>query len=175
MCLAFLVLPLLLSSIPFNKEYTLVMLCSYVCFLMCLTSLVLPLLLFSIPFNKEYLLDGGLKKRSQTVKPRFYPNGLYANYALSQDDDSTIDVEACPKCGVVTLVYDCTNGSCQNPSECRGCDLCILRCDVCGKCVDGKSERIFVLNKHVPSGVDMQCVDCVACEPPRISRRRIAI
>ena len=123
----------------------------------------------------NYLLDGGLQQRSQRVKPRFYPNGRYADYALSQDDDSTIDVEACPKCGVVTLVYDCTNGSCQNPSECRGCDLCILRCDVCGKCVDGKSERIFVLNKHVPSGVDMQCVDCVACEPPRISRRRIAI
>ena len=106
MCLAFLVLPLLLSSIPFNKEYTLVMLlCSYAFLLMCLTSLVLPLLLFSIPFNKEYLLDGGLKKRSQTVKPRFYPNGRYGDYALLPDDDHTIDNEACLKCGGVTLVF----------------------------------------------------------------------
>ena len=123
----------------------------------------------------NYLLDGGLQQRSQTVNHGFIR--MFDMWILSFHRMMTeqIDVEACPKCGDVTVVYDCTNGSCQNRRECRGCDLCILRCDVCGKCVDGKSERIFVLNKHVPSGVDMQCVDCVACEPPRISRRRIAI
>ena len=184
MCLAFLVLPLLLSSIPFNKECTLVMLCSYVCFLMCLTSLVLPLLLFSIPFNKEYLLDGGLKKRSQTVKPRFYPSGCYADFALLPDDDRTIDLEACPKCGGVALVYDCTNESCQNQrdhtaTECRACYLCIPRCDVCGKCLHGEYVDIYYLERR--------CLDCARTygsddwveleiyKLPRISTRRIVV
>ena len=122
----------------------------------------------------NYLLDGGLQQRSQRVKPRFYPNGRYADYALSQDDDSTIDVEACPNCGDVTLVYDCTDESCQSQRDCRGCDLCIPRCDVCGKCIDGEST--LVLNANVPFSVDMRCVDCVRTyEPPRISRRRIAL
>ena len=54
----------------------------------------------------NYLLDGGLKQRSQKVKPRFYPNGGYGDYALLPDDDRTIDNEACLKCGGVTLVFD---------------------------------------------------------------------
>ena len=37
----------------------------------------------------NYLLDGGLQQRSQTVKPRFYPNGRYVDFELSQDDDRT--------------------------------------------------------------------------------------
>ena len=132
----------------------------------------------------NYLLDGGLKQRSQTVKPRFYPSGHYADFALLPDDDRTIDLEACPKCGGVALVYDCTNESCQNQrdhtaTECRACYLCIPRCDVCGKCLHGEYVDIYYLERR--------CLDCARTygsddwveleiyKLPRISSRRIVV
>ena len=63
----------------------------------------------------NYILDGGLQKKSHSVKPRFYPNGRY--YSLSYDDDSTIDIEACPRFGNARLVYDCTNESFQKQKD----------------------------------------------------------
>ena len=132
----------------------------------------------------NYLLDGGLKQRSQTVKPRFYPSGHYADFALLPDDDRTIDLEACPKCGRVALVYDCTNESCQNQrdhtaTECRACYLCTPRCDVCGKCIHGEYVDIYYLERR--------CLDCARTygsddwveleiyKLPRISTRRIVV
>lgn len=115
----------------------------------------------------NYLLDGGLQQKSHSAKPRYYPNGRY--YSLSYDDDSTIDIEACPICGNARLVYDCTNESCQKQKdqtvrECRACTFCIARCDECGRCIDGSEyEETFCL--------DMLCADCVRdSQLPRIRR-----
>lgn len=103
----------------------------------------------------NYLLDGGLQQKSPSVKPRFY-NGRH--YSLPYDDGSTIDIEACPKCGSARLVYDCPNESCQNQADhtvrqCRACTFCIARCSECGRCIDGEYEETFCL--------DMRCADCV--------------
>lgn len=113
----------------------------------------------------NYLLDGGLQKKSQSVKPRFY-NGRYCS--LSTDDDSTIDIQVCPRCGDATRVYDCPNSGCQNQAdhtvrECRACTFCIARCCDCGRCIDndGEYEETF----HF----EMRCADCVrASEVPRM-------
>lgn len=68
-------------------------------------------------------------------KPKFY--SWVKPYILS-DDDRALDIETCPKCSEVSLVYDCPLKSCREKREaaqsCRGCIGCIHRCSVCGCC-----------------------------------------
>ncbi|GLT38383.1 hypothetical protein SLA2020_126390 [Shorea laevis] len=91
-----------------------------------------------------------LKKR----KPHFYHRG---NFYLSCEDDRAIDVEMCPRCQNLKLVYDCPLESCQGKEHatqvCRGCTLCIARCVQCGRCIyDNEYEETFSL--------EWICSDC---------------
>lgn len=86
-------------------------------------------------------------------EPRFYG---WNNSALSSDDDRSIDIEACPKCERVGLVYDCPTEICQskNSQPCRACLLCIERCVRCGCCFsDSDYEETFCL--------DSICLPCL--------------
>ncbi|KDP46340.1 hypothetical protein JCGZ_10180 [Jatropha curcas] len=88
-------------------------------------------------------------------KPRFYRLGeLY----LSCDDACAIDIEICPKCQKLKLVYDCPAESCQGKDQanqsCRACTLCIARCINCGSCIkDCDYEETFCL--------DFLCLVCL--------------
>ncbi|XP_057846154.2 uncharacterized protein LOC131055854 [Cryptomeria japonica] len=101
----------------------------------------------------KYLMDGGSQKRSQVVKPHFYPYGHHYS-----DDDCLIDVEECPKCGKARLVYDCTLESCQGKG-CRGCIFCISRCRKCGRCIDALHDDY---EETMPI-YDLLCADCSLC------------
>ncbi|OVA20476.1 F-box domain [Macleaya cordata] len=86
-------------------------------------------------------------------KPRFY-NG---HYSLPYDDDRAIDIEICPRCQNLRLVYDCPAESCQGKQAdsqlCRACTICIARCFQCGRCInDGEYEETFCL--------ELLCSDC---------------
>lgn len=102
-----------------------------------------------------YLLGADNPKQRKDHKPRFYRGG---HFYLSCDDDRAIDIEACPRCQKVKLVYDCPAESCQkkqHPSTqlCRACVLCIARCIHCGRCIkDCDYEETFCL--------DPLCLDC---------------
>ncbi|OWM76184.1 F-box protein SKIP14 [Punica granatum] len=88
-------------------------------------------------------------------KPHFYNRG---NLYLSCDDDRTIDIEMCPRCQKMRLVYDCPAEVCQGKKHgaaqvCRACTLCIVRCVQCGRCInDGEYEETFCL--------EVLCSDC---------------
>ncbi|KAL9226303.1 hypothetical protein vseg_002133 [Gypsophila vaccaria] len=87
-------------------------------------------------------------------KPHFFRRGAIDS---SCDDDRAIDVELCPKCKMVKLVYDCTTESCQGKEQsahlCRACIQCIKRCYQCGRCIDNVvHEEDFFL--------DYVCSDC---------------
>lgn len=76
---------------------------------------------------------------------------------LSSDDDRAIDIEACPKCQKLRLVYDCPSEGCREnrvaSQACRACRLCIPRCYECGCCInDCEYEETFSL--------DLRCSDC---------------
>ncbi|XP_076893061.1 F-box protein SKIP14-like [Bidens hawaiensis] len=62
------------------------------------------------------------------------------------DDDRSIDVEICPRCQNLRLVYDCPAGGCQPKDQCRACIICIPRCAECGRCVhNSEYEETFSL------------------------------
>lgn len=106
-------------------------------------------------FTKEHL--GNLQKmvgvrtedQSSSRRPQYYHLKHHASF---HDDDRAIDVEECPKCTNVRLVYDCTRERCQqrkglNFQDCRACILCIVRCEACGGCItDNDYEETFSLD-----------------------------
>ncbi|XP_022997577.1 F-box protein SKIP14-like [Cucurbita maxima] len=96
-----------------------------------------------------------------THEPRFYRGGTHLP---SCNDGRAIDIERCPKCTNMRIVYDCPVVGCKgikegdtnpdaNTQKCRGCTLCIARCDWCGRCIDETvHEETFSL--------DLRCIDC---------------
>jgi hypothetical protein len=87
-------------------------------------------------------------------KPQIYHGG---NPYLTCDDDRAIDIEVCPRCQEMKLVFDCPAESCQGKQQadqlCRACTLCIARCFSCGCCIKGHDyEETFCL--------DLLCLDC---------------
>uniref|UniRef100_A0A7N0TFF6 F-box domain-containing protein n=1 Tax=Kalanchoe fedtschenkoi TaxID=63787 RepID=A0A7N0TFF6_KALFE len=54
-----------------------------------------------------------------------------------QPSPPPIDVDLCPKCCEVRMVFDCPGEACkQEERKCRGCRYCVVRCEDCGVCVD---------------------------------------
>ncbi|CAN6464178.1 unnamed protein product [Victoria cruziana] len=90
---------------------------------------------------------------SEVLKPQYYHIGCAP---VSHDDVRKLDVEICPRCENVRLVYDCPDEGCntKRPADkvCRACTFCIARCVHCGRCVkDGEYEETFSLDLLCPS------------------------
>lgn len=85
----------------------------------------------------KFLLGADNHVQLRAPKPRYFHGGL--SY-LSCDDDCAIDIEACPRCQRLSLVYDCPVESCQGKHQkaqmCRACILCVTRCISCGCCLE---------------------------------------
>ncbi|KAH7570914.1 hypothetical protein JRO89_XS05G0221800 [Xanthoceras sorbifolium] len=83
----------------------------------------------------------------------------YRNSPLNKEVDRNIDVEICPRCDEVRLVYDCSRAVCKRirkasfRADCRGCDICIPRCVECGGCVESEDMELAVC-------FDVLCSDC---------------
>lgn len=95
------------------------------------------------------------KEAPNARKPHFYVRG---NIYVLFDDNRPIDVEVCPKCQKLRLVYDCPFEGCRTkdgtPDSCRACSLCIARCIQCGRCIsDNEYEETFCL--------ELLCADCL--------------
>jgi hypothetical protein len=101
-----------------------------------------------------FLLGPDSHIQQNAHKPHFYHRG---NLYLSCEDDRAIDIEMCPRCQNLRLIYDCPVEGCQgkeHPSQaCRACSLCIARCVQCGRCInDSEYEETFCL--------ELLCSDC---------------
>ncbi|KAJ8615661.1 hypothetical protein MRB53_035033 [Persea americana] len=83
---------------------------------------------------------------------------FHSGYSLSsRNDEWPLDIEMCPRCQKLRLVYDCPVQSCQGKQiatqQCRACTFCIARCVQCGRCVnDSEYEETFCL--------DLLCLGC---------------
>lgn len=102
----------------------------------------------------KVLLGVDSSKLPSTRKPRFFQGD---QLSVSSDDDRAIDIEICPKCQQLRVVYDCPSESCQNKKStaqlCRACTICIKRCINCGRCLNNcEYEELF--------SFDLLCLDC---------------
>ncbi|XP_039061430.1 F-box protein SKIP14-like [Hibiscus syriacus] len=102
----------------------------------------------------KLLLGKHNSMQSGEPKPQFFCQGQ--SYLMS-DDDRAIDIEVCPRCQKLKLVYDCASQRCRRTNHaaqlCRACILCIARCIRCGCCFkDCDYEETFTL--------DLLCFNC---------------
>ncbi|KAL2547170.1 F-box protein SKIP14 [Forsythia ovata] len=102
----------------------------------------------------KLLLGADSHNLENNQRPHFYGRG---SFYLPCDDDRAIDIETCPRCEKLRLVYDCPAAGCQvkdqAPKACRACTLCIVRCAQCGRCInDTEYEETFCL--------ELLCWDC---------------
>uniref|UniRef100_A0A7N0TX61 F-box domain-containing protein n=1 Tax=Kalanchoe fedtschenkoi TaxID=63787 RepID=A0A7N0TX61_KALFE len=104
-------------------------------------------------FDELKLLVASEKNLGYSPKPHFYGRDTYY---LPSDDDRSIDIEVCPICQNLRLVYDCPNEDCRGgelSQTCRACTFCIQRCIQCGQCIN---DSVFVENFCL----EYLCVDC---------------
>ncbi|KAJ4849304.1 hypothetical protein Tsubulata_046517 [Turnera subulata] len=106
----------------------------------------------------KFLLGMDSQLQQNLRKPHVYHRG---NFYLSCEDDRAIDIEMCPRCENLRLIYDCPVENCQgkeHPTKiCRACTLCIPRCVQCGRCInDSEYEETFCL--------ECLCSDCLKCQ-----------
>ncbi|KAK6280434.1 hypothetical protein POUND7_020701 [Theobroma cacao] len=102
----------------------------------------------------KFLLGVDKPMQLGAQKPQFFRQG---HLHLMRDDDRAIDIEVCPRCEKLKLVYDCPSESCRRTHHaaelCRACIICIARCIHCGCCLkDCDYEETFTL--------DFLCFDC---------------
>ncbi|RDY08441.1 F-box protein SKIP14, partial [Mucuna pruriens] len=109
----------------------------------------------------KLLLGADSQLLQHSHKPHFYRRG---SFYLSCEDDRAIDIEECPRCQNLRLVYDCPAEGCQRVGHttqvCRACTLCIPRCSQCGCCInDSEYEETFCL-ELLCSSCSKQLVKC---------------
>ncbi|KAF3324178.1 F-box protein SKIP28-like protein [Carex littledalei] len=104
----------------------------------------------------SFLCKDGLLSKS--LMPSFYGSN-HSSGSINSDDGRPIDVDMCPMCRTVRLVFDCTRDECRRMErrwiECRGCFFCIARCEDCGGCIDPENMC------HAESACNhLLCIDC---------------
>ncbi|KAL3694040.1 hypothetical protein R1sor_007691 [Riccia sorocarpa] len=121
------------------------------------------------------LQHGRDQEVDKLYRPYYYRHGNYCLTQLASDDERPIDLEPCPKCGNARVVYDCTRERCKQEKShpgltCRGCTLCIARCEECGTCIDDLSyEETFFLDL-LCSSCWYSLPKCSDCNKPGCSR-----
>lgn len=75
------------------------------------------------------------QQRQQLIPFKYRNSPVFRN----DESDPMIDVDICPKCNDVRTVHECPRETCKRKEElvsmaCRGCNLCIPRCEQCGRC-----------------------------------------
>ncbi|TKY60963.1 F-box protein SKIP28 [Spatholobus suberectus] len=96
-------------------------------------------------------------EEQQKKQPVYYHDR--GSFSVFKHDESRwlIDLEICPRCFEVRMVYDCPKGHCMRRecplAPCRGCKFCIPRCVNCGGCIE---------SGEVEEGAceDILCLEC---------------
>ncbi|KAL5708417.1 hypothetical protein ACHQM5_019213 [Ranunculus cassubicifolius] len=104
--------------------------------------------IYSLKKNHLQTLYSSLNIKPQDQKPNIY---LEAN-------SNPVDIEICPKCSDVRLVFQCLREKCKSKNErplsaCKGCLFCVPRCEGCGGCVDQEETGETAC-------ADVVCLDC---------------
>lgn len=83
-----------------------------------------------------------------------------------------IDIGICPRCKEVSMVFDCPDKkTCKLKMErlltdCRGCKLCISRCQECGRCIGSDELEEAACADTLCSDCWLQLPKCNFCNKP---------
>ncbi|XP_054809830.1 F-box protein SKIP28-like [Prosopis cineraria] len=98
-------------------------------------------------------------KRNLPWEPIFYhERGNFLAFKNREEEETRriIDLEICPMCCEVRMVYDCPRETCKkrevNLARCKACKFCIPRCENCGECLGYEETE------------ETACADVVCCE-----------
>ncbi|KAF1874412.1 hypothetical protein Lal_00029839 [Lupinus albus] len=106
-----------------------------------------------------YLRKNQSLEEQQMKQPIYYHER--GNLSVFEKKQRVIDLEICPMCFEVRMVYDCPEGEC-NKRECRGCSFCIPRCENCGRCLGSQEMEECACGDNL-------CLDCWLKEFPKCS------
>ncbi|KAK7251636.1 hypothetical protein RIF29_35002 [Crotalaria pallida] len=113
-----------------------------------------------------YLRKNRSPEEQQRQQPIYYHERDNLSVFKHGESQRIIDLEICPKCFEVRMVYDCPKGECKRrelpQAQCRGCSFCILRCENCGRCLGSQETEECAC-------ADMLCIDCWLQEFPKCS------
>ncbi|WOL13770.1 hypothetical protein Cni_G22549 [Canna indica] len=102
---------------------------------------------------KLFLFGNSVK---QLTSPTHYSYRHFLTF--NSHDERPIDVDICPKCNNVRVLFDCTRENCRSMKsqwlECRGCSFCIARCEDCGGCLDFDEPGEETACSH------LLCIEC---------------
>ncbi|KAF0899291.1 hypothetical protein E2562_015937 [Oryza meyeriana var. granulata] len=99
------------------------------------------------------MCNGNQQQDDQSL---FYSQRVHE--VLNTNDERYIDVDVCPMCTNVRLVFDCTRDGCRKKDslhQCRGCFFCVARCETCGGCID-----LEELSETELACSDFLCMEC---------------
>ncbi|KAG0599215.1 hypothetical protein M758_12G136300 [Ceratodon purpureus] len=116
--------------------------------------------------------EGNQSSSDVIPSPHYYKNGE-PSPAISEEQ--LIDIEACPKCRTARLVFDCTRPTCEQRrniplQQCRGCYLCIARCEECGVCIDGDDYEETFCMEFLCQSCWLRLPKCSECNRAGCSR-----
>ncbi|NP_001240191.1 F-box protein SKIP28-like [Glycine max] len=111
-----------------------------------------------------------LEEQQKQQQPVYYHERCSFSVFKQEESWRLIDLEICPRCFEVRMVYDCPKEHCTRRewplAPCRGCNFCIPRCENCGGCIEsgeveeGACEDIFCLECW------LQLPKCSFCNKP---------
>lgn len=111
-----------------------------------------------------------LEEQQKQQQPVYYHERCSFSVFKQEESWRLIDLEICPRCFEVRMVYDCPKEHCTRRewplAPCRGCNFCIPRCENCGGCIEsgeveeGDCEDIFCLECW------LQIPKCSFCNKP---------
>ncbi|KAH9746237.1 F-box protein SKIP28 [Citrus sinensis] len=109
------------------------------------------------------------RQNEQKRQPILYHKARHYPVLVNRENDHSIDVEICPSCSEVRMVFDCSKQLCKGkpPARCcRGCYHCIPRCAECGGCIQPEEMEDAVCNDMLCSDCWLQLPKCNLCNKP---------
>ncbi|XP_007045238.2 PREDICTED: F-box protein SKIP28 [Theobroma cacao] len=120
-----------------------------------------------------YMLTNQTKQQVQKKqRPLLYHNFRKFQAYRWDEFGRIIDVEICPRCNEVRMVFDCPREECRRKREqyslidCRMCKFCIPRCEECGRCVKPEDLEVAVCTDTLCSDCWVQLSKCNFCNKP---------
>ncbi|XP_019260469.1 PREDICTED: F-box protein SKIP28-like [Nicotiana attenuata] len=99
-----------------------------------------------------HLMGINQMQKKEGTKNLYHRRNEPSNFRL--ESQPSIDVDICPKCGEVREIFDCPRNLVKQLIECRGCFLCLPRCEECGVCTKDEEEV------GEAACADILCLDC---------------